>query len=161
MSTVLFVKNVSATAAAKAMGGFSEPYLHTHAEAPLMKEKVEAAVEKGFWWTHTDSFGGRILNISSAPAIKIEDNPYGYWVGYHPNAVRGAEYTSASSGSVLRWICKGRGWGELTFIPPVDNPDYRGAYFEAWARANDRDFVAPPGTELVYATGFPVTVVTG
>lgn len=132
-------------------------------EAAHCVEAVDAAVQKSLFWTATHSWGGRMLTLDDGADDPIVVPDWGMdeddvWLGYVPGQVLEAEYTSASSGSTLRYERKGynraRGvaWGELSFTPPATDIHYRGAYFAAWQRAEGR-LLHEAGSRLVYTTG--------
>jgi hypothetical protein len=94
--------------------------------------EISAARECGLWWIHFDSFGFRMITVDDRDHyVKVS----GGWVGYDPESVLQAEYRSATSESALVWHRTRDGLGTLEFVPPRDNPGYRGMYYEAWCRA--------------------------
>lgn len=162
---------VSASIAAKALGGFSSPAIagvqynleagskyeqerrtkleqaKMYANMRRVREAWRFAEEHGaVLWCSGDSIGGRyVVPEPDAPngAIvrKVEDwgmasmcyDPH--WYGYDMNQVSYAEYTSATSGSVLSAEKLPDGDFRLEYHPPKDDPEYKGSYYSSWLDA--------------------------
>lgn len=101
---------------------------------------VEEATAVPRFWTHSQSIGGRTLELfdGSAEPFTVDDDPFGQWEGFNPFDVSYALYESASSGSQIEFVrdvwTEEDGFlpvGTLAFYPPTDDPAYRGAYYRA------------------------------
>lgn len=73
-------------------------------------------------------FRGFVLEPGRSGDWRTAGCPYEGWHAFHERDVSHLEWRSATSGSVLRATKRRGGW-ELEFLPPPNNPGYRGEYF--------------------------------
>lgn len=124
-----------------------------------------AAVTPATIFVANNSIGGRHVAASDqaktgfvpAFAMRYADD-WGWW-GFHTldlsrSGWEEVTFSSATSGSSLRATPRLSGGVWLEFLPPLDSPDYRGAYFDSWRRA--AGYPLPDGVdEVVYSTSSP------
>ncbi len=157
-----FTKLVTAETAAVTLGSFTamelcsnaqlaadDPTDRDHEDAVICRQQladVEAyeAAHGSLFWHAPHSVGGRRVIVDDG-AIELRVGDWGferdYFSGHRPEDVVFAEFTSASSGSGLRWTRLGlaadgitvAGW--LEFVPATDDPEYRGSYYGAFDSA--------------------------
>lgn len=94
-------------------------------------------------WMATHSLGDRELEyISGGPtrtrAFVSQFGMGGGWRGCDPADIRFLRFGSVN-GSALEFVLlnESEGVGELKYVPPAGEPDYKGRYFAAWASAPD------------------------
>ncbi len=141
------------------------------ARLEVAKEVVAAfeAVTPSTVFVAYNSIGGRYVTASDeakagfVPALAMRYQDDWYWWGFDlwDLSQPGWEeviFTSATSGSSLRATPRLSEGVWLEFEPPLDSPDYRGAYFDSWRRA--AGYPLPDGVdEVVYSTSSPGYVV--
>ena len=123
-----------------------------------------AAVTPTTIFVANNSIGGRHVAASDeavgfVPAFAMRYQDDWYWWGFdvYDLSQPGWEevvFVSATSGSSLRATPHLSGGVWLEFIPPLDRPDYRGAYYEAWWRAAGYP-LSSGEDEVVYSTSSP------
>ena len=154
------IKNVTATAAAEAMGKFCRPHLCENGRyaAGLSAEylgykptpsdrrsarKTAAAIEEArriglLVWVAGHSFGTREIEADESVVVSVPDwgSQNCYWNGFRPKGVRKLTYVSSVSGACLHYVRTSEEGGTLEYIPPANNPGYKGQYYGAWLYAD-------------------------
>lgn len=124
-----------------------DPSHPNHAEAVYIDRQVKDATEyqvvnNTLLWIATHSVGGRQWAADDTDVISVYDwgIEEGEFIAFYPEEIQYVVFTSAFSGSGLKYTRVGffadeGAYGNLEFIPPRDDPEYRGQYWEAWNNA--------------------------